>query len=188
MVGRAWVPLMIAGCGTMQLPDAASQVFSRAQTCPADRVAIKARPDLVPTTVLPPPAMSPAPAEIAADPARLKMWRAQHDTAPDFARLHAEVFEADGCGHQTLYVCAHPMIDGGDGVWSAAWDGNAATVYTYSAASIPHETAVDGDVLSSTAVCIAGSYVSASSRATSSSTVIGSAAQARIRPAADVSE
>jgi hypothetical protein len=156
-MGRYAFALLIAGCGTMNLPDAASQIFSSSVTCPPERVVIKARPDVAPTTVLPAPAMAPAPAEIAADPERMKLWRQQHDTAPDFGRLNAKVFEATGCGHHALYVCAHPRIDGNNSVWSASWDGNSATVFTDSVAMSPGTTAVDLDVLASAAVCFPGS-------------------------------
>jgi hypothetical protein len=148
--------LLFAGCGTLNLPDAASQIFTHAVTCPTERVAIKARPDVAPTTVLPPPPMAPPPADVAADPERMKLWRHDHDTAPDFGRLHAAVFEATGCGHHVLYVCAHPRIDGNNSVWSASWDGNSATVFTDSIAMLPNTTAVDVDVLSSAVVCFPG--------------------------------
>ena len=154
---RLALALVVAGCNFTQRPEpAAAQIFSTDATCPTERVQVKPRPDVAPATVLPPPAMEPPPAEVAADPERMKLWRAQHDTAPDFARLQAQVFEVTGCGHRTLYVCAHPRIDNrSSSEWAASWDGQAAGVNTSSVART-NATAVEDGVLASAVVCLSG--------------------------------
>ncbi len=90
----------LAACKSKE--SGAKEEFARAHSCPGERIAVKARPDLDWQTVVfgdigPPPG-------IAADPGRLARWKA--DRADLFGDLR--VFEAQGCGRHDYLGCRHP--------------------------------------------------------------------------------
>jgi hypothetical protein len=106
--------------------------------------------------VIPPEPMAPVPAELAGDPERVRLWQSQQPHQPNLDAI-GKTFEVTGCNKTTLFVCAHPRADGGDGPWSASVDGsNGVTLYTESHADVPNTTAVDGDVVTSSVVCLPG--------------------------------
>jgi hypothetical protein len=83
--------------------DGARRTFSEGFTCPRDRVEVRARPDLFPSAWL--KARRPS-REIASDAERLKMWQAEQDKQVAYKDGRYRVFEARGCGQQSLYECA----------------------------------------------------------------------------------
>jgi hypothetical protein len=103
------VPL--AGC--MSLSEGASRFFSARYTCPAGRLSVVKRNDL-PPRVLFGAKPSPPPAEVAADPERMKLWR--QNQADTLAALDdtGTTYEVDGCGRRELLICAHPLVPDSD--------------------------------------------------------------------------
>lgn len=94
-----FIALTPIGCSA-SLDDVKEQ-FSHEFTCPTERIEARARPELKPS-MLERPASPPA--EIAADPGRRAVWQAERDK--HLAYIDGDrVFEARGCGHQTLYTC-----------------------------------------------------------------------------------
>jgi len=143
----------------MSLHEGASQLFVRANACPAERVQVTPRPDLRPRVVIPPDPMPPVPAELANDPERVRLWQSQQPRQPDLDAI-GETFEVTGCNKTTLFVCAHPRNDGGSGPWSASVDSsNGITLYTESHADVPNTSSVDLDVVMSSVVCLPGTAV-----------------------------
>ncbi len=102
--------LMLAGCAS--LADGARDHFVKALSCPADRVTVKARPDLGYGDLLPAPPAAAPPAEVAADPERLALWKEQQARAKADRRANADarydVFEVSGCGRTARLGCRHP--------------------------------------------------------------------------------
>jgi hypothetical protein len=104
------LPLLIAGCASLE--DGARDHFVKALSCPADRVQVKARPDLGYGDLLPALPASTPPDEVAADPERLALWKEQQASAQATRRANAEaaydVFEVSGCGRTVRLGCRHP--------------------------------------------------------------------------------
>lgn len=103
--------LLIAGCASLE--DGARDHFVTALSCPADRVLVKARPDLGYGDLLPALAASKPPDEVAADPERLALWKEQQTSALATRRANADatydVFEVSGCGRTVRLGCRHPQ-------------------------------------------------------------------------------
>jgi hypothetical protein len=99
----ALAPALLAACS---LSGGARDAFSRAKSCPADQVAVVARPDYR----VPMPPDSPPPADIAAAPDRLAMWQQQHtkQRAAIERGCGADFFEVTGCGQRAILCCGHP--------------------------------------------------------------------------------
>ena len=147
------------GCGE-KLRDGASAVFVKTVVCPASRVSVTARPDVAPHTIYSPPRRTP-PADIAADPGRLELWKSQQPTTPDVDAI-AKSYTVTGCGQTALYACGHPRMDGGDGPFSVTvtkGPGNG-TVVQYNTkyfASIKDGYTTVGNTLESAVVCVPAS-------------------------------
>jgi hypothetical protein len=94
------VALSGTGCGGWLFTQTAVQTFMKQQSCPKDRVQYK-YVTLKPEEVFERPA---PPAEVAADPARLTVWRQETDEEwagyGDFS-----AYEAMGCGADVYYFC-----------------------------------------------------------------------------------
>ncbi len=90
--------------------------FAHEFSCPEDRVTVHER------TGPPPPIPTPAPpADVAADPQRLAMWKADTDKRIAAAMKEAsaqDVYVAEGCGHTASYTCY---------VWSPGENESGAT-------------------------------------------------------------
>jgi hypothetical protein len=106
MASRAWfvaAALCAALTACKNLNDAAREDFSQTHTCPLDRVEVRERRDLRPSSFM---TTRTPPAEVAADPGRLKMWQDEQDKQRAAANNYGDqVFEVRGCGHQTLMTC-----------------------------------------------------------------------------------
>lgn len=94
--------LLLYGC--KDLDEGAREDFSRSHTCPLDRVEARERTDLRPSALH--FGANKPPAEVAADPGRLKMW--QDEQARDAEKYDGryKTFEVRGCGHLELLTCA----------------------------------------------------------------------------------
>jgi hypothetical protein len=103
---RTWgvgaLVLVLTQIACQRLSDGAKEKFSAAFTCPLDRVEVRARPDLYPGDGF--KARNP-PSEIASDPGRLKLWQTQQDQLRSYSDGY-QIYEARGCGNQSLYECA----------------------------------------------------------------------------------
>jgi hypothetical protein len=115
MLTRASVALIcvlaIAGC--KKLADGAREEFSQQYTCPPERVEVRAREELdiydvehrAQSTEQPP-------AEVAADPGRLAMWRKERTDRVEkerrYQKSYHHLFEVRGCAHATVYNCTRP--------------------------------------------------------------------------------
>jgi hypothetical protein len=94
--------VLVAGCSGPVTLDDVRKEFSQSNTCPIDRVEARERLELKPSQL----DWSPdPPREIAADPGRLQMWQAERDKQNAYTDGRDHVFEARGCGTQTLYAC-----------------------------------------------------------------------------------
>jgi hypothetical protein len=96
--------LLVVFAACQSLGDGAKETFSQANSCPLDRVEARERPDLkTPSARAPDP-----PADIAADPARLRMWQEQQADRAARSDTGHHFVEARGCGKSVLYDCRPP--------------------------------------------------------------------------------
>jgi hypothetical protein len=102
LVDCGTLALALSQAACQALSDGARDKFSVSFTCPTDRVEVRERPDLHPSDWL---KVKPS-SEIAADPGRLKMWQADQDRLKSYTDGRYHIFEARGCGHESLYECA----------------------------------------------------------------------------------
>ena len=108
----ALLPLLLfpAACATL-VPDYAIEKFSRVESCPTERITMK-KFVLDPQTALVP---RDPPAGVAADPARLAVWRSNvRDDAAWYRNLMA--IDLWGCSVHRQYIC-----------WDE-WDAEAETI------------------------------------------------------------
>lgn len=93
------VTLSLVGC-SVSASDVQKE-FSKKYSCPMGQITVTKRPDVdageFEKTPTPPP-------DIAADPARLAVWQANHQPKP----WNADFFELAGCGHHVLWGCVLP--------------------------------------------------------------------------------
>jgi hypothetical protein len=104
MKTRSWILTLFALCGCQSVTDGAKQQFSEDHTCPLERIEVRARPELKPSQFRSPS----APAEVAADPARLRLWQAKQAELAENVDSWGEIVEVRGCGVQLFYSCGHP--------------------------------------------------------------------------------
>ena len=95
LVGAVLFGLSMAGC--KDLNEGAREDFSRAHTCPMDRVEARERADIRPSSLR--YGEDKPPAEIAADPGRLKMWQDERTKDRQDYDSSNKTFEVRGCGH-----------------------------------------------------------------------------------------
>lgn len=95
--------LGLAACKSKEV--GARESFSNDFTCPLDRVEVRARPDVKRSDL--DKAEQPPP-DIKSDPGRLKLWQAKKDEDRKRSDEGCEMFEARGCGKQTLLCCSRP--------------------------------------------------------------------------------
>lgn len=111
------VVVLVVFCGCQSVGDGAKEQFSKDNTCPLDRVEVRERGELKPSQFTKP---HDAPADIAADPGRLKVWRDEQ------ARLAANddnwgrIVEARGCDKHVFYACGHPTKSSDGKRWSCS--------------------------------------------------------------------
>lgn len=97
------VALLIVWCiGACSWAQEAKNTFAYEETCPKDRLTVKPRDDLHPSQWM---HFERPSADIAADPERLAMWRAEHDEDRERADADVEIYQVDGCGIARLYLC-----------------------------------------------------------------------------------
>jgi hypothetical protein len=94
------LPSGLVGCQSKE--GGAREKFSQELTCPAERVEVRERSDLKPSMLY--PQVSPPP-DIAADPGRLAMWKAEQEKRDENADEACDLFEARGCNQQSLVCC-----------------------------------------------------------------------------------
>ena len=102
-IASVWIVLMaLSQLACHSLNEGAKTEFSKSFTCPIDRVEVRARPELHPHDWFRP---RTPPSEVASDPERLKMWQDQQEKVRTAFDKYHSIFEAHGCGHQSLYEC-----------------------------------------------------------------------------------
>jgi hypothetical protein len=104
---KTWLLLLVLALSTSlvgcQSKEAgAREKFSKEFTCPAERVEVRERSDLKPSMLR---AQVPPPPDVAADPARLAMWKAEEETNNENADQMCDMLEARGCNQQSLVCC-----------------------------------------------------------------------------------
>lgn len=107
------VAALLAACTGRE--GAARNLFEQTWTCPADRIEARREEGLTLADLRPPEHETP-PAEIAADAARLALWRERRQEALASRRRFDEryhVYEVSGCGHRARYACAFQMSERG---------------------------------------------------------------------------
>lgn len=97
------VTLSASACKSKE--QGARESFSDDFTCPLDRVEVRARPDVKPSDLA---KREEPPADIKADPGRLQLWQSKKDEERRKSDDRCEMFEARGCGKQTLLCCSRP--------------------------------------------------------------------------------
>jgi hypothetical protein len=117
IAGAGAVALALSLLACQSLDEGARSNFSRSFTCPADRVEVRPRPDLHPSNWFKPRTPS---AEIAADPGRLKMWQDQQEKLRTSTDSYHWIYEARGCGHESLYECGRTSRGSSSGVMCRA--------------------------------------------------------------------
>jgi len=105
---RRWAPFFFAclsllSCKSMET--GARESFSKAHTCPEERVEVRRRADVTRGQLRKRPKPS---AEIQADPGRLKMWEAEQERINKNIDGMCDIYEARGCGYQELLCCTRP--------------------------------------------------------------------------------
>ncbi len=107
------LPLFACACAV--LSTGARDTFAKRFSCPPDRVRVTARPDVPPHEALGiETRRTPPPANVAADPERLRYFREQRAAENSRSGASCEVYEATGCGQARLLCCAHPFDMEGD--------------------------------------------------------------------------
>src|ERR1700744_1741155 len=81
-------------------PDAAKEKFSESKSCPLAQVEARERKDLRASSFRAP---GSPPSDVAADPARLKVWRDGDDQKRKSSDNIETVVEVNGCGFQVFY-------------------------------------------------------------------------------------
>ncbi len=107
LVGSLSLVLSVTSAACQSYEAGARENFSKTFTCPEERIEVRPRPDISPVDIRYPTRPQP-PAEIKADPGRLKIWQAEQDQRLASAGAHCEVWEGKGCDHQTLFCCHRP--------------------------------------------------------------------------------
>jgi len=98
---------LVALAGCQSLSDGAKETFSQENTCPADRVEVRERPELKASSFT--TGTSQPPADIAADPERLKMWQKEQRERLERNDNNGHKYaQARGCGKTVLYDCRGP--------------------------------------------------------------------------------
>ncbi len=95
--------LVLSACKSKE--QGARESFSKDFTCPEDRVEVRARPDVKRSDL---DKREEPPADIKADPGRLELWQSRKDEERKKSDDGCEMFEARGCGKQTLLCCSRP--------------------------------------------------------------------------------
>ncbi len=93
--------LVVLGCNSMQ--GTVRSTFSLTYYCPRQAIVVTPRPDVKPHTVL--VRRDSPPAEVASDPARLRLWRNLEQQNEAWSDADHDVFDASGCGHEERYAC-----------------------------------------------------------------------------------
>jgi hypothetical protein len=95
------LPTGLVGCQSKEA--GAREKFAEEFTCPADRVEVRERSDLKPSMLR---AQVPPPPDVAADSARLAIWKAEEEKNNKNADQGCDLFEARGCNQQSLVCCS----------------------------------------------------------------------------------
>lgn len=115
------LPMLLTanGCGATvgQLKTAAMASFVAAESCPAEQVTAEETTRPAWLTAPPAPPVPAPPPEVAANPARLKVYNDEHAPPPDPYRSCEARLEpgcvwflvAKGCGHTDVYVCGYAL-------------------------------------------------------------------------------
>lgn len=103
----AFVALSMVGCDNnnhLDFKRAAQEELTKTFSCPKDRVVVTPRSDLKPFDLLVGARAAP-PADVAADPGRLGVWKQQQQKVEgDYNRQ--SVLETRGCDQHIFYVCS----------------------------------------------------------------------------------
>jgi len=92
----------LTACQSME--GGARESFSESNTCPPDRIEVRARSDVKNSDLLP---RGEPPPDIKADPGRRAMWEEEQARRAKSAD-GCTIYEARGCGQQTLLCCFRP--------------------------------------------------------------------------------
>ncbi len=99
----------LAACQSHE--SAAREQFAEKYSCPAERVSVSPRKDLLWNEVSPLHDAGAPPEEVRKDPGRLAKWNADRQKEKDVWAKRAEdweVFQVEGCDHEMLAGCKRP--------------------------------------------------------------------------------
>lgn len=97
------VGLVLVACQSFE--SGAKESFSNTHTCPLERIQVMARPDLKRSMLRQKPE---PPADIKADPGRLKMWQDKQAESEAKSDGYCEIWEAKGCDKHQALCCSRP--------------------------------------------------------------------------------
>jgi hypothetical protein len=116
--------VIIVGCSDKSI---ARDNFERTFTCPADRLTVTPRKDLVARDLATQPATPPP--DVAADPGRLELWKKKEASrTSDYDG--DSVVQVQGCSHEVFYVCGDLRVSAGatrHGCMAATYPPDAGT-------------------------------------------------------------
>ena len=93
---------LVALVGCQSLLDGAKETFANENTCPVERVEARERSDLRSSSFR---ASRTPPKDVAADPARLKMWQDKEETSRTSSDHLGSIVEVRGCEKHKFYRC-----------------------------------------------------------------------------------
>lgn len=102
---KRWAVGLLLLCGCQSVTDGAKEQFSKENTCPLDRVETRARTELKPSQF---GKAGTPPRDIASDPGRLQLWRAEQAKLAANDDSWGQIVEARGCDAHVFYECGHP--------------------------------------------------------------------------------
>jgi len=105
----SWLFVLVALCSCNRYQNEAREEFSDRHSCPGDRVDVRVRNDLTPSSFA---SSNEPPAEVKRDPERYQLWVNRTREAKQRMDAGWDCFEVSGCGHLELVCCADADVGG----------------------------------------------------------------------------
>jgi hypothetical protein len=125
LIAIACAAILATLTSCQSLTDGAREQFSQTNTCPLASVEARERNDLLPSNFRLP---GKPPADILANPIRLKMWQEQDEKSRTGWDRVMTVIELRGCGVQGFYECKRNNNNGGAAISCSAETNVPATI------------------------------------------------------------
>jgi len=106
----SWLFLLLVVCSCHRYQNQARDEFADRYSCPTDRVDVRERNDLAPSSFSTPSGEPPA--EVKRDPERYEYWKHQEQENLEARDSGWDCFEVTGCGHHELTCCTDADVGG----------------------------------------------------------------------------